>query len=108
VEARAREADVAEERAEHDRVAALGAEALPAGRAVPVLPDVSLRLEPDQVALQTAERGLALRERQADLLQPVGAFLEGDHLLRRAELAVVRCCLEQDPDPHGISSRRVT
>ena len=46
VEARAREADVAEERAEHDRVAALGAEALPAGRAVPVLPDVASAWSP--------------------------------------------------------------
>src|SRR4051794_9018910 len=102
VEARAREADVAEERAEHDRVAALGAEALPAGRAMPAGGDPGRGLQLDDPALEAAEHGLALGERQADLLQPVRALLEGGHLLRRAELAVIRCCLEQDPDPHGI------
>ena len=70
--------------------------------------DVSGRLEPDQPALKAAEHGLALGERQADLLEPVHALLEGGHLLRFAKGTVLRCHLEQDPDPHGISSRLVT
>jgi len=54
------------------------------------------------------EHSLALGQRQADLLEPGGTLLEGGHLLRFAKSAVIRCHLKQDPDPHGISSRRMT
>ena len=70
---------------------------------MPVPLDPSGGLQPDQPALQAGEHGLAVGERQADLLEPVHALGERRHLLRGAEVTVIRCDLEQDPDPHGVS-----
>jgi hypothetical protein len=66
---------------------------------VPSSPVGDLRL--DNLALDGGEQRLAVREREADVLGPLGRLLEHGHLLGRAGSAVIGGDLEQDADAHG-------
>src|SRR3954452_20847323 len=100
VKTRARQTHVAEERAEHERIAALAA-AGPAAcftAAPPLGPGLGFRR--DDPVLGAGEQRLALGKRQSEILGPVDALRKRRDLLNLSGGAVAGRDLKQNLDAH--------
>jgi hypothetical protein len=101
VQALAVQFDIAIQRAERERVAALATAWFAAGRAASTATRPCFSLSQNRSGLDGRQHCFAFGDREAKVFQALGRLFKGGHFLGWADGAVIAGDLEQDADTHG-------